>query len=561
MMYLYLFIGLALYRGLITWKFYTAAGRKAWEAFVPVYNVLVLLKITDRPKWWIALYYVPVVDNVMAIILTYELLHVFKFREIKYAILSVVTLGLYVGYLNYTEPLKLHGRDDSWIKQNLGSWVNAILFAIVAATLIRSTTFESYTIPTGSMEESLMVGDFLFVSKMHYGVRLPMTPFTVPLVHDTIPVLGIAAYTDIIELPYVRLPKFTDIQRNDPVVFNYPAQVNYKGGQQTATGTSELVIEVPPVDKKTNFVKRAVAVAGDTLKVDDGILFVNGEVSILPDRAKKQWKYLVEFDPTYRVDPVFMKSEYNIDFAGGSPEMTNQTAGDVKIYPASLFDVFGIVTKRNFYAIDLTDENAERLAQHAKVLRVEPLIQRVDSTNYEEIASSQWALNMFPTLQQHGTTPFVWTRDDYGPIWIPEAGVTVDLSAENLPLYRKIITDYEHHSLEERDGGIFIDGQAVTSYTFGQNYYWMMGDNRHNSHDSRYWGFVPEDHIVGKPVFIWMSLDSYASGLEKLRLDRIFTTVNGTGDRVHYFLPFLAIVLLWNLVNYFRKKKKAKAAA
>ncbi|TNE29796.1 MAG: signal peptidase I [Bacteroidetes bacterium] len=560
MMYLYLFIGLAIYRGLISWKFYVAAGRKAWEAFVPFYNVWVLLKITDRPKWWILLYYVPVVDNVMAIILTYELLHVFKFREIKYAILCVLTLGLYLAYLNYTEPLKYHGRDDSWIKKNLGSWVNAVLFAVVAATLIRSTTFESYTIPTGSMEESLMVGDFLFVSKMQYGVRLPMTPLTVPLVHDTIPVLGIPAYTDFIELPYIRLPKINEIQQNDPVVFNYPAQINTQGGRQTANGPTPLEVTVPPVDKKTNFVKRAVAVAGDTLVIDDGQIFINGVKSELPDRAKPQFKYLVEFDPAFYLDPVFMKEEYDIEFAGGSQEMTNQTAGDVRIYPRGVFDEFGIVTTNNFYAIDLTEENAEKLAQHPKVLRLEKLIQRVDSSNYDEVANSRWSLSLFPNLSSHGPAQHVWTRDDYGPLWIPEEGATVDLNLENLSIYRKIIEDYEHHSLEVKDGNIMIDGAVATSYTFAQNYYWMMGDNRHNSHDSRYWGFVPEDHIVGKPVFIWMSLDGYESGFKKLRTDRIFTTVNGSGERVHYFWPFMAVVVIWNVIAHFRKKKKAKAA-
>lgn len=519
MVYLYLFIGLALYRGLINWKFYTAAGRKAWEAFVPFYNTWVLLKITDRPKWWILIYYVPVVDNVMAIILTYELLHVFRFREIKYTVYSVLTLGLYLGYLNYTEKLNYHGRDNNYIKANLPNWVNAILFAVVAATLIRSTTFESYTIPTGSMEQSLLVGDFLFVSKLHYGVRLPITPLTVPLVHNRMPFVDMPSYTSLLQLPYVRLPKFTDIERNDPVVFNWPADYGR------------------PIDKKENYVKRCLAVAGDTFQIADQVVYVNGEANVLPDRAMKQFMYLVQFAPGGAPDPRFFKKEFDIDIATGRDAL-NQVMGDA-------FEI-----GNGQWVMFIPEKHVERIEALPNVIGVQS---RLESPILQQQSDPS---RIFPNGGSHEPR-FDWNVDNYGPLWMPSEGATIELTDDNLEKYTLAITRYEGHTLERKSDGVYIDGVKTNTYTFAQNYYFMIGDNRHNSLDSRFWGYVPEDHIVGKPVFIWMSLDSFASGLDKLRTDRIFTTVNGTGERVSYFLPFVIVVLIWSGVARYRKKKKA----
>lgn len=524
-MYLYLFIGLAIYRGLISWKFYVAAGRKAWEAFIPFYNVWVLLTITKRPKWWILIYYVPVVDNVMAIILTYELLHVFKFREIKYTVFTVLTLGLYLAYLNYQEPLKYHERDDKWIKANLmGGTVNAIFFAIVAATLIRSTTFESYTIPTGSMEQSLLVGDYLFVNKMQYGVRLPITPITIPLIHNVIPFTQYKSYSELIQLPYVRLPKFSDVQRNDPVVFNYPADVGR------------------PIDKKDNYVKRCVAVPGDSLYIDNSILYVNGVESELPDRAKPQFSYFVDFKPGSGPIPAEFKERFDIDLtAGSSRDNLNQEIGDG----------FPLPNNPNRFVMFIPDMYVDAIRAIPGVTNVEKIVYEVTPENSEDWISSGMIRDIFPN-QEHAPYKRIWTRDDFGPIWIPKEGATVELTQENIDFFKTIIERYEGHTLETDGPQFIIDGEVATSYTFAQNYYWMMGDNRHNSADSRYWGYVPEDHIVGKPVFIWMSKDPFGG----IRKDRIFTTVNGTGERRSYLLPFLALVLIQQVVVYFRKKKK-----
>lgn len=529
MMYLYLFIGLAIYRGLITYKFYEAAGRKAWEAFIPFYNVWVLLKITDRPWWYILIYYVPVVDNVMAIVMAYELLHVFKLREVKHTVYTVLTLGLYLGYLNYTQKLNYVGRDNTWIKKYLGGFTNAVFFAIIAATLIRSTTFESYTIPTGSMESSLLVGDFLFVNKMEYGVRLPITPLTVPLVHNLIPGTTLPSYSSIVELPYIRLPRFNSIANNDPVVFNYPADVGR------------------PIDKKDNYVKRCIAVAGDTLLIDDGVVYINGEENTLPERAKKQFSYMVTFQPGQGPNPQTFKTKFDIDIAY-STDALGQIQGDA------------IQLQDGRWLMFIPDQYVEEIRAFSQVLSVERNITKVTDENRKEMATDPTVMRLFPNMKEHGSSDYVWSLDDYGPIWIPQAGTEVTLDDSTIQMYSTLISRYEGHDLDITEDGIYIDGEKTNTYTIEQDYYWMMGDNRHNSADSRFWGFVPEDHIVGKPVFIWMSLDAYSSGFDKLRTDRIFTTVNGDGERVSYFWYFIAVVGVYQVISYFRKKKKGKAA-
>lgn len=548
MMYLYFFVILALYRGLITWKFYTAAGRKAWEAFVPFYNTWVLLQIIERPKWWIAIYYVPVVDNVMAIIVTYELLHMFKFRKVTYTIFAVLTLGLYLGYLNYSEPLKLAQRDDSWIKQNLGSTVNAILFAIVAATLIRSTTFESYTIPTGSMEESLLVGDFLFVSKMHYGVRLPITPFTIPLMHNAItqPKQEIViedgrrtlrmseptkTYVDWVQLPYVRLPKITEVQNYDPVVFNYPADQFHS-----------------PIDKKENYVKRCVGTPGDSLQLVHKTLYINGQEESLPSRAHRQHLYNVEFSD-YPTDAQLEAFSLELDLQNLNPDDSPDWRDG----------------NGNTLLLHLRDDLVEELRQSGFVASVTPTETYIPSIDSIDIhTTGEYLQSFFPNESSivADLGGFVnWTYDNTPAFWVPSEGSTVELNPFNYRMYKHIIEREEGHTLEYADGQFLLDGSPATEYTFAQNYYWMMGDNRHNSEDSRKWGYVPETHIVGKPVFIWMSLSNFGGNtFERLRTDRIFTTVNGEGERVHYFWPVIGLILLYNGFTYMRKKKKKQAA-
>jgi signal peptidase I len=355
-------------------------------------------------------------------------------------------------------------------KSRTREWIEAILFAVVAATLIRTFIIEAYTIPTPSMEKSLLVGDFLFVSKLSYGARIPNTPLSFPFAHNTMPVFGSKSYLEWIKLNYHRLTGFSHVHRNDVVVFNYPMEDNR------------------PVDKRENYIKRCVGTPGDTLSVIGGVVYINNQKNFLPPR--RQEDYIVTTDGNPLNDEAMFNVLKENDVTEGGPL---QNAGT--------------------YNFRLTDEAVAELRKLPNVKKIEPLLLQA-GYNPETI---------FPGDPEH----FRWNIDNYGPIWVPKAGVTVSLSKENIALYRRLITVYEHHTLEERGDQILIDGKPATSYTFAMDYYWMMGDNRHNSLDSRYWGFVPEDHIVGKATMIWMSWNRDGDLLHKIRWNRLFNGIHG----------------------------------
>ncbi|MBS1658454.1 MAG: signal peptidase I [Bacteroidetes bacterium] len=355
-------------------------------------------------------------------------------------------------------------------KSKTREWIDALIFAVIAATIIRTFVMEAYTIPTPSMEKSLLVGDFLFVSKMHYGARIPMTPLSFPFAHNTMPLFGGKSYLTWIKLPYWRLPGFQHIKNNDVVVFNWPADDDAR-----------------PVDKKENYIKRCIAIPGDTLEIKDGIVFINGKEN--KEYPGQQLDYFVNTDGT----PLNEKSLSELGIDPGSP--TN-------------------VPGQFFYF--LTEAQAEKLKSFGNVKSVIPLIQKKGDipTLGEPI---------FPSDAAH----FPYNIDNYGPIVIPKKGVTVPISMANLAVYHRLISQYEGHKLDvSKEGNITIDGKEATQYTFGMNYYWMMGDNRHNSQDSRYWGFVPEDHIVGKAWFIWMSWNKDGGVGSKIRWNRLFHGIN-----------------------------------
>lgn len=536
-----------------TWKFFTAAGRPAWEAFVPVLRTYRLLQITGRPlireenpvawkvvglrAFWTFLFFVPVVGNVMTIILVYELLHVFNYRKLSSTFLTIITLGAYLGYLNYTAKLQYVGRDQKNIKKALGEGVSSIIFAVVAATFIRALTFEAYTIPTSSMEKSLMVGDFLFVSKMHYGSRVPMTPVSVPLLHNTLPFSTLPSYTDIIQFPYIRLPKFQEVERGESVVFNYPMD-------------SEM-----PIDKRTNYIKRCVGIPGDSLRIVDQEIYLQGGRKFeLPERAKPQTSYLVETNGT-DFSPRFLHKNFGLTYdqygtidPNGGDVIRQLVRTQQGLYPT------------NNYQVQMSPEYYEEFGKLGNVKRIIPVLDKFGQSKELDQQLMGQAQNIFPNPFHSDSLPFRFTRDNYGPIYIPRAGDKVELNAVNYLFYRRIIDFYEGHSSEWKDGQAWVDGQPASHYTFAMNYYWMMGDNRHNSLDSRFWGYVPEDHIVGKPVFIWMSYDKFGEGMNKIRWDRVFTTVHGDGPRKSYFFHVLIAGLLIYFLNNFLKKRKAKKA-
>ncbi len=551
---LIIFLAIEIISGILTFNFYKTAGRQAWEAFVPFYRVVVLLKIIERPWWWVILCYLPVVGNVMAVVVVFEMLHVFNYRKLYHTFLAIITLGLYVGYLNFTAKLEFIGRDFQDIRRHVSELAASLIFAVVAATVIRAYTFEAFTIPTPSMEKSLMVGDFLFVSKIQYGSRTPMTPLSLPLVHNKIPLTGLFSapfgfdsYSDWPQLPYWRFPKISDVERGDPVVFNYPAEdirpINMEG-------------KVRPIDKREHYVKRCVGIPGDTLRITDGKVTVSGKPLEIPYRANLQTSYYVETNGM-DFNSKTLKEKFDINYIKGSE-------GEGEVTHLSGFDP-------NVYIINISDSAITEFKTLPNLVHVTPLVGKTDMAEYSNIPEKLMQLYMqiptfgvnqdlFPNPKEGGKLIYKWSRDNYGPLYIPNAGDVIELNRDNLYKYSRIITAYEHNTLEVKDGKVLINGSPAETYTFKQGYYWMMGDNRHASDDSRYWGFVPEDHIVGKPVFIWMSYDKFGEGLKKIRFDRVFTTVSGDGPRTSYFFPFLIVVAGIYGFNYWRKRKKKEAA-
>jgi signal peptidase I len=500
-----------------TWKLYEAAGRKRWEAAIPVYNAIVLMKIIGRPTWWTVLLFIPIVNLIMFPVIWIETLRSFGKRSSLDTFLGIITFGFYIYYVNYTQKLDYIADRSLQPENKTADTISSLLFAVIVATLVHTYFIQPYTIPTSSLEKSLLIGDFLFVSKMNYGARVPMTTVALPMVHDSIPFTKRKSYSNWPQLPYLRLPGFQTIERTDIVVFNWPVDTVYK-----FFDTSKRHV-LKPVDKKSNYVKRCVGIPGDSLSIKDGIVYIDGKILVMPERAKPQYSYAVALDGKTPIDFEYLIKDLNItDEAGFKSELRD-----------------------TLFLKALTAAGAERLKNVPGIVSVTRQI----SKGVED--------GIFPHINK-------WNRDNLGPIYIPQKGKTVALTTETLPFYKRIITEYEKNDNGEKNdlkvigNEIRLNGAIVNSYTFKQNYYWMMGDNRHNSEDSRYWGYVPEDHIVGKPIFIWMSWDTNGKGLNKIRWDRVFTTVSGEGQPQSYFKLFLLGLVAFFVGEYFWKKRKEK---
>tara|TARA_B100001059_G_scaffold87063_1_gene85272 strand:+ start:7642 stop:9303 length:1662 start_codon:yes stop_codon:yes gene_type:complete len=531
---LFYYVLINLWSSIITWKFFESAGRAWWEAWVPVYRTIVLLKIVERPRWWSILCYIPVIDNVMSIILSYELLHVFGFRDNKHIFLTVPSAGIYIGYLNYSKELKVLPRDNQAIRRKLPLVVNHIFFAIVAAGAVRMTTFEAYNIPTGSMEKSLMVGDYLFVSKLHYGLRIPNTPLSIPLMHNLIPYTDVPSYLNWVKFPYLRLPAFSSIKKGDAVVFNVPVDPGR------------------PVDKKDNYVKRCVATPGDTISIINRKISINDTFQEFPERANPQWSYYVKTNGR-GFNPRQLKRDFDINYLDNWI-VSNQNLSDV------------IQVTSNEYIITISTDVLLKFQAQNNIDTVICLNTPGDNIFSEGTPEAiKWynenyirPMLTYPNPDGHNDTIFFkWSRDNYGPFWVPKAGQVMDLNYENVLKYGRAINVYEGHELIMEGDEYLIDGEPSSSYTFSLDYFWMMGDNRHNSWDSRYWGLVPEDHILGKPVFIFMSKDGFVDGfLNSIRKERLFTVIHGRGEPTSYFIPFLIMLISYFVWERFRKRKK-----
>ena len=543
-----------------TWKLYLRANRKAWEAAIPIYNAVILMKIINRPKWWVILLFIPVINQLMFPIVWIETARSFGFNKRKDTALVLLTLGFYLFFINYATNSTYKINRSLKPRTALGEWVSSIAFAIVAATLVHTYVMQPYTIPTSSLEKTLLVGDYLFVSKFHYGARVPTTTIATPMLHDSIPTAIISekntkSYLNKPLLPYLRIPGFQKIKRNDIVVFNWPVDTLVHW-MDPSKGT-----DFKPLDKKTNYVKRCVGIAGDTLEVRDGYVYINGKQNILPDRAKLQFYNKVysekglstqkllrytdkEFERKFIINFTSQNQfEKVMRYATNNPEkikdnqfiITTSDEGVPQwIINGYRLDIKEISTK--IRKANITDEIAAKLRKDSEVDSVVKVINPKGNKGN----------NMFPQ-----TTNLSWNTDNYGPIYIPKKGTTVPLNMNSIPFYERIIGDYENNQLEVIGEHIFVNGKKSTSYTFKQDYYWMMGDNRQNSLDARSWGYVPFDHVVGKPVLIWFSINE-----GKIRWERLFTTVGGNGEPVSYLMYFLIAVAGYIGYSFLRKNKK-----
>lgn len=483
------------------WLLFRKAGKQGWEAIIPFYREYVMAQLTARPTWWVILLLIPIVNIFIFYALYLDFLKCFGKRRFWETAVAVLLPFIFLPLWGCDPQVKYLGQSNTeefqkkypYKKSVTREWADAIIFATVAASLIRGFLIEAYMIPTGSMERSLLVGDFLFVSKLNYGPRVPMTPLAFPFAHHTMPVTGGKAYSEVIQLPYKRLPGFQKIERNDVVVFNFPAGDTVALELQDRPYSdlvremgknavhSQYTIVTRPIDKRENYIKRCVGLPGDVVSLERAKLFINGEPAFTP--PDMQMAYFVYTD--------------------GSP-LNRQRLHDLRIeaYPTSESYIF---------RMNLTVEQAETIKSWSNVSEVEMVVYNTTKSIHDSYPNDRH---------------YHWSIDNFGPLTIPAEGWTVPLDTLTVPLYGRAIRDYEGNTLEKKGDDYFVNGEKADSYTFKQNYYWMMGDNRHFSLDSRSWGFVPEDHIVGKALFTWMSWDKDGTFLSKIRWNRIFKGIN-----------------------------------
>ena len=508
------------------------AGVSAVNGLIPGKNFIEWAKLIGRPSWWPVLLLVPIVNIFIFVGMAVDLVRSFKkYNFIHSAVAVIYSPAIfaslaknddakydgpnYINERNYLsqireaykagDKIKLERlqKKNPYRKSPIREWAESIVFAVFAAAFIRMFLIEAFVIPTPSMEGSLMVGDFLFVSKASYGIRTPMTIAMIPLLHNRIPGLGTESYFRKPSLKYYRLPGLEQIDRNKPIVFNWPvgdsvyitSQRSYTLGQaernkefisydrELAQKVKKKDYVVRPIDKKDHYIKRCIALPGDTLQIVNRQVYINGVASVNPNEL--QFLYKVQLP----------KSGFN------TKRLKDWGIGDTET------DIVGNASNPYYF---LNQEQADKLKAVGNGIEVEVYKNSIEPKK------------LFPHDSKHFGT---WSVDDYGPIWMPKAGVTIDINDSNISLYRRVISVYENNKLEERDGIIIINGEPATQYTFKQDYYWAMGDNRHNSEDSRMWGFVPFDHIVGKPLFIWFSTKN-ARISDGIRFNRIFKSAN-----------------------------------
>jgi signal peptidase I len=486
-------------------KMFEKAGLPGWKAWIPFYNTWNMLVLAQRPKHWVFWQFIPIVGWFITMGINVEFVKTFgKFRVYEHALASLLPF-IYFPMIGFNKDEKFLGPEVArkHKKSAAREWFDAGIFAIIAATLIRTFVFEAYVIPTPSMEKTLLVNDFLFVSKFSYGPRIPNTPLAMPFVHHTLPFINVKSYVEWIKIPYTRWFA-SPVRRNDVVVFNFPAGdtvINKEEFQSAITfydqarelgrgdinAGRQLILNDPdeyplifrPVDKKENFIKRCTAIAGDTLQIKNQVIYIDGQPTKFPPYSETNYDVTTGGQP---LDETIMKEEYNVDIT--SAEEFQQEASP------------------NHFQMLLTQAAKEKMLKNGLAKSISPVLAGRPGETYPYD-------NLHP-----------WTRDNFGPIWIPKKGVTLTLTPDNYALYERAIRVYEVNKLETRNGKFYINDKETNQYTFKMDYYWLMGDNRHNSLDSRFWGFVPEDHVVGEAWLIWMSWD------KGVRWSRVFNRIH-----------------------------------
>lgn len=545
---------LSVLMGVSTWKLFKKMGYNPMFAFVPFYNYYIILKETGHPKWWSALSYLPIVGPIMMSVFHIFLMKKFGKGLIQHQVLTVLLPFIYMAVVNYSKDAEVEEENEFYLpgekkedEKKKESFLGSITFAVVFATLIHVFMAQPFGIPTGSMERTLLVGDFLFVNKLNYGFRMPMRPLAIPFLQGTIMDTGEPgnpkddpkSYVDAVKLPYLRLPGWEQVKKNDIVVFNYP---------QDSVHTA--------IDRKDPYVKRCVAVGGDTVEMRDGRLFVNGKPETRMADAEVQHAYVVTTSAQLDIQSLYQtygflpvqemqgQGGYMYVFQG----LTDKTASEIKKLP----QVTGFQEK-----IEPKDQNT--IAYYP----VKQNGQLVGDENGNIVFSKKIDTSqcIFPINKK-------WNQDQYGPLKIPKKGDVVAINQETLPMYRWLISEYEHNRLENKNGQIFINGQPATSYTVKQNYFMMMGDNRDASLDARFFGFVPEENIIGKPMFTWMSVEglfpdassTYQPAGKRIRWDRMFKAANtGEVHKTSYWWVAALILILffgWEFFAKLFKKKK-----
>ena len=586
---------------------------KRWKAYVPIYNFWIYCKLLGKPGWWGLLMLVPGVNLMMYGVLGFLTARAFKRNKTSDTIMAIVLPYVFFYTVGTSKENSFHGlaayspEPNAFVK----NWADPIIFAVIAASVIRGYFIEAFTIPTSSLEKSLMVGDFLFVNKFAYGPKLPQTPFSFPFAHHTLPLTeSIPSYMEWLKLPYLRLPGFGSVKNKQIVVFNYPdgdtvaikhqntsyyqivrdlteqeAQSNPAGNYNTWHHEAWMRVHQDvktfgpvvgrPVDKRDHYVKRCIAIAGDTLEIKNAEVFINGTLQEKPEHLQHHYfiKTSSDFITLEWLDEhdIYVTEAFKVE-RYTEPKDTLlvlrslfQNGSNGIPLPLSNLKPFQHTFDRGdtlVFCLNLTQQKARLIAKDS---RVHSLFLRTDRPlGYDS--------RIFPHDAAHA-----WNNDWFGPLWIPKAGATIPINRNNYYMYEKILSTYDQgiHQVVLKDSVVYYDGNPIYSYTFKQDYYFMMGDNRHNSADSRCWGFVPYDHVVGSPFFVWASVkyeeNNPVSGKSfvksffknehegKYRWSRFLCYVeNGNLHSIKW--PFISVsIALWGFFKW-RKRKQNRLA-